>query len=130
MTHLRIEQNTGLTEEVNASIIAKLYELAISGDLDETSDLKGRLHSSVARDMHVSYLNNHFEDLTILADSLYITFEDPEVDRVLSNVWGDGNGITNAQISTKTGLALFKSNTAVHTFPELGNFTTIRSIGA
>jgi hypothetical protein len=117
-----------------------LYELAISGDLDNTSDLKGRLHSNVARDTHVSYLNNHFEDLTVLTDLLYITFEDPEVDRILSSSWGDGNGITNLQIATKTTLRFspftdsvtgrtpFISNTTVRTFPELGNFTTIKNI--
>lgn len=70
MTHLYIEQSTGLTEEVNSSIISKLYELAISGDLDETSDLKGRLHSSTAIDTQVAYLNDKFDDLYITADTL------------------------------------------------------------
>lgn len=140
MTHLYIEQNTGLTEEVNSSIISKLYELAISGDLDETSDLKGRLHSTVARDNHVAYLNEHFEDLTVTADLLYITFADPEVDRVLSNWWGDGTGITSAQMATKTELNFssvdsitdrkpFINNTSIRTFNELGRFTTIKTIG-
>ena len=69
MTHLYIEQNTGSTEEVNASIISKLYELASSGDLDNTSDLKGRLHSSTAKEEHVTYLNNNFDELYISVDS-------------------------------------------------------------
>ena len=68
MTHLYIEQNTGLTEEVNSSIISKLYELAISGDLDETSDLKGRLHSTSGYGDQVSYLNTNFSDLYINVD--------------------------------------------------------------
>lgn len=68
MTHLYIEQNTGLTEEVNSSIISKLYELAISGDLDETSDLKGRLHSTTGYGNQVEYLNNSFPDLHIQVD--------------------------------------------------------------
>lgn len=46
MTHLYIEQDTGSTEEVTSAIISKLYALASSGDLDNTSDLKGRLHSA------------------------------------------------------------------------------------
>lgn len=70
MTHLYIEQNTGQTEEVNASIIAKLYELASSGDLDQTSNLKGRLHTNIAQDIHVSYLNDNFNELYINADEL------------------------------------------------------------
>jgi hypothetical protein len=44
MTHLKIIQNNTLadTEEVSQEIIQKLYDLAISGDLD--SEMKGRLH--------------------------------------------------------------------------------------
>lgn len=127
MTHLYIEQNTGLTEEVNSSIISKLYELAISGDLDETSDLKGRLHSTTARDAHVAYLNANYSDLYISADNIYITFADPEVDRVLSQTWGDGTGITLATLSTKTRIStsMFRGNTVIETFDELGQFDNI-----
>jgi len=69
MTHLYIEQATDKTEEVNSSIISKLYELAISGDLDNTSNLKGRLHSNTAKEKHVTYLNNNFDELYISADA-------------------------------------------------------------
>lgn len=69
MTHLYIEQNTGLTEEVSSSIISKLYELAISGDLDETSDLKGRLHSTTGYGDQVSYLMANFPNLYIDVDT-------------------------------------------------------------
>ena len=139
MTHLYIEQN-GITEEVTSSVISKLYELASSGTLDGTSNLKGRLHTTIAKDIHVSYLNETFEDLYITADDVYITFADPEVERVLSTFWGNGTGVTNTQIATKTELNFsgqdsvtghkpFVSNTTVRTFPELGRFTTIKSIG-
>lgn len=140
MTHLYIEQNTGQTEEVNASIISKLYELASSGDLDNTSDLKGRLHSSTGRDVHINYLNNNFSDLYVSADDVYITFADPEVDRVLSTFWGDGNGVTAAQMATHTNLGFsstdlvtgkrpFLDNTNITSFNELGNFPSIKKIG-
>lgn len=129
MTHLYIEQNTGLTEEVNSSIIAKLYELAVNGNLDASSDLKGRLHSSVARDVHVAYLNANYPDLHISADKLYITFEDPEVDRVLSQQWGDGSGVTIEDANVRTSIGnYFKNNTSINTFTELGRFLTITTI--
>jgi len=38
MTHLRIEQNNGVIEEVNSSVITKLYEIAHAG-LDVSSNL-------------------------------------------------------------------------------------------
>ena len=130
MTHLYIEQNTGLTEEVNSSIIAKLYELAISGDLDASSDLKGRLHSVIARDTHVAYLNANYPDLHISADKLYISFEDQEVDRVLSQQWGDGSGVSTEDVNVHTSIGnYFKNNTSINTFTELGRFLTITTIG-
>lgn len=92
MTHLYIEQATDRTEEVNSSIISKLYELAISGDLDNTSDLKGRLHTTVCKDIHYNYLNNNFDELYISADTLSITFEDPDVESAVASYLGtDGN---------------------------------------
>lgn len=95
MTHLYIEQNTGLTEEVNSSIISKLYELAISGDLDETSDLKGRLHSTRAKRIEVQYLTSMFSELYITADIYYKHFVDPAVAEFFAKCpAGDGSGIT------------------------------------
>lgn len=129
MTHLYIEQNTGLTEEVNSSIISKLYELAISGDLDASSDLKGRLHSTVARDVHVAYLNANYPDLHVSADKLYISFEDAEVDRILSQQWGDGSGVSIEDANVRTSIGnYFKNNTSINTFTELGRFLTITTI--
>ncbi len=131
MTHLYIEQNTGLTEEVNSSIISKLYELAVNGDLDASSDLKGRLHSSVARDVHVAYLNANYPDLHVSADKLYITFEDAEVDRILTQKFGDGVGVTEMDMLSVTNIADgtgFANNTTIQTFNELGRFSTIKTL--
>lgn len=94
MTHLYIEQNTGLTEEVNSSIISKLYELAISGDLDETSDLKGRLHSGYGYGVEVQYLTETFLDLYITLDKSYIKFADAAILDKMKMYIGDGNGAT------------------------------------
>jgi hypothetical protein len=116
MTHLYIEQATDKTEEVNSSIISKLYELAISGDLDNTSDLKGRLHSTSARDIHVAYLNTNYPDLHISADKVYITFEDAEVDRILTQKFGDGVGVTETDMLGVTGISTstgFADNTTI-----------------
>lgn len=66
--HLYIEQNTDITETVDSAVIKKLYELAVGG-LDETSDLKGRLHSASGYEDQVSYLNTNFPDLYISVDN-------------------------------------------------------------
>ena len=76
-----------------------MYELAVSGDLDETSDLKGRLHSSAARDIHMNYLNTNFDNLYITADKVYLTFTDPQVEQIILNQgWGDGVGVTSQDL--------------------------------
>lgn len=128
ITHLYIEQN-GITEEVNSQIIEKLYNLASSGDLDGTSNLKGRLHSSVARDIHVAYLNETFDDLYITADKLYITFTDPQVEQIILNQgWGDGIGVTSqdlGQITTFSGSVFGNSNiTSFNEYKYFANATT------
>lgn len=103
MTHLYIEQNTGLTEEVNSSIISKLYELAISGDLDNTSDLKGRLHSTSGYGDQVSYLNTNFSDLYINVDKPYIRFQDPIAQQwCVTNFSTDGIGCSISDLAAVT----------------------------
>ena len=105
-----------------------MYELAISGDLDNTSDLKGRLHSSTAKDVAVTYLNEHFTDLHISADALYLSFVDPEVERVLAAKYGDGTGVTNVNMAGVTSINYdtgFNGNKTITSFPELKKFTNL-----
>lgn len=103
MTHLYIEQNTGLTEEVNSSIISKLYELAISGDLDNTSDLKGRLHSTRGYDTEVTYLNEHFSDLHISVDKALLLFKDMTLCNALVNSLSQTSYSWSQQIAADQG---------------------------
>lgn len=100
MTHLYIEQN-GITEEVTSSVISKLYELASSGTLDGTSDLKGRLHSTSGFQSQISYLCNKYENLTITADKQYVEFEDPVVQDFLTNYIGDGTGVSTTDMQRR-----------------------------
>ena len=150
MTHLYIEQATDKTEEVNSSIISKLYELAISGNLDNTSDLKGRLHSSTAKEKHVTYLNNNFDELYISADIQYISFDDPDVETYMKRYIGDNDGVTLSDIQTfvasgrifgadyanphtgRNGRFTESSNErqSINTFDELSLFTGLTSLGS
>lgn len=135
MTHLYIEQDTGSTEEVTSAIISKLYELAISGNLDNTSDLKGRLHSTAAREDHITYFSTHYPDLYITADKQYISFADPIIENYLKSTWGDGVGVQLSDAANYTVLSFqesgsqhFENNTQITSFNELGRFKTIKEI--
>ena len=112
MTHLKIEQNTTGTEEVNKNIISKLYELASSGDLDNTSDLKGRLHATVAYKSQVDYLTEQFEDLTITTDDRYIDFVSKSIERNLAAAYGDGTGV---YYNNRASITQFQKNTHTET---------------
>jgi hypothetical protein len=83
-----------------------LYELAISGDLDETSDLKGRLHSEYAHRIQAEYLNATYPDLYISIDNYTIPFEDPNMITYLNGIGVGSNGmVTEAQAAAATVVA-------------------------
>lgn len=124
MTHLKIEQN-GITEEVNSQIIEKLYNLASSGDLDGTSDLKGRLHTTIGYRQPISYLNTMYPDLYISADEFAIPFEDPNMLQYLLDKGIGSNGmITESQAAAVTSVSN-APNTTITKFNEFKYFTSI-----
>lgn len=106
MTHLRIEQDDGSVQHVNNSVITKLYEFAISGDLDQNSNLIGNLHVSGTYREYKNYLEQQFNStnnkgpLYINADVYYKSFVDPNAAKFFANCpAGDGSGITETQWS-------------------------------
>ena len=63
-------------------------------------------------------------------DITYMPFADAEVLRVLLQHWGDGVGLTTAQVQAITSIGTyFRSNTAIVSFNEFGEFTGVTSIG-
>ena len=118
MTHLRIEQNNGVIEEVSSSIITKLYEIAHAG-LDVSSNLQGRLHTPIAYRYEIQYLTSTYPNLYISADDYAIPFEDPKMVTYLNSIGVGSNGmITEAQAAAATIVAN-SANTEVTKFNEL-----------
>lgn len=129
--HLYIEQNTGLTENVSSSVVKKLYELAVGGTLDATSDLKGTLHTTIAAANHKSYLEGMFPDLHITADEYSLTFDDPEMERICVAKWGSNGAVTANQLAavTNVGWDTFTNNTTLTKATDLIYFTGITGRG-
>lgn len=144
MTTLTIEQGNNI-EIVSSAVIQKLYETALNST---NVTLSGNLQCDHCFENAYDYLTGYitegvkrFPNLAIsVTGAQYISFADPEIQRVLSNWWGDGTGITAIQMATKTELTFsstdsvtsrkpFINNTSVRTFNELGRFTTIKTIG-
>ena len=127
MSHLKIEQNTSSVEVISSTIIDKLYELAQSGTLDSSSDLKGNLQVAHAYEDAVTYLTTNYANLQInVTGGAYIRFADSAVASVCATNWGDGTGITTIQAAVVTTFSdKFKSNSSIKTFSELKLFINI-----
>lgn len=131
MTHLKVEQNNTVIEQIDGEVIEKLYQLAFSGDLDGSSNLVGRLHTTATYQEYINLLTQKFPDLYINADKYYIMFADPTVEQILlSRNVGDGTGIIQQDLSnirTFSGDWFYGSN--ITSFPELQYFNP-SSIGS
>ena len=130
MTHLKIEQNNSAIEQVSSAVITKLYELATSGELDQSSNLVGRLHTDATYQQYIDRIRNNYPDLYITSDKTYFAFQDPEVLRLMSTTFGDGNGVTDLQLLNISSLNdIFKENTDIVSFNELKDITGVTVLG-
>ena len=132
MTHLRIEQNNGVIEEVGSNLIKTLYNIAIGG-LDNTSNLQGRLHVINSYRKYITKLTTDYPNLYIAADNYYMAFDDPAVESVFANGdYGDGIGITEANANRITKLTqssgFFRNNKSIEHFDELSQFVNLKMI--
>lgn len=131
MTHLKIEQNNGVIEEVGSNLIKTLYDIAIGG-LDNTSNLQGRLHVINSYRKYITKLTTDYPNLYIAADNYYMAFDDPAIESIFANGdYGDGVGITEANTNRITKLTLysgFRNNTSIEHFDELSQFVNLKTI--
>lgn len=127
MEHIKIIQGNTLadTEEVSKEIIQKLYDFAVSGDLDASSEMKGRLHLTAGYRAQAEYLHQMFPNLIISIDDYIIPFEDPKMLAYLNSIGVGSDGvITEADAAAATVVAN-SQNTEVTKFNELKYFTGI-----
>lgn len=112
--HLEIVQPKSSRETVSVQIINKLYSLAYSNPnqgivsvLDNTSTISGAVSLYAANKKRVEYLagtngvggNGRFPDLLIYCTTYYIDFMDDAFATVCANVYGNGEGVTSADIA-------------------------------
>ena len=131
MTHLKVEQGTGTIEQVDKSVIAKLYESLANNTLDQSSNLQGRIHTSATYQEYIDYIRAKYPDLYITSDNIYIKFADSAVENVLKTAIGDGIGVTIAQAQATTNSQisnLFSKNTNITQFDELRFFTSVTNM--
>lgn len=145
MTHLRIENQNSNTEIVSAAIIQKLYNLALGIEesleegelLSDYVSLNGNLQANHVYKSAHDYLTGNlpdsntkrFPNLTLnITGGIYIEFEDPVVEQICATTWGDGIGITLAQVQSVTSSNnVFRNNVNITSFDEFQYFTGFTS---
>lgn len=136
MNNLKIQQGNNI-EIVNANIISKLYEIALSIPEPQSGEedgvyLSGNLQTAYAYHSNVNYLTTRFPELFInVTNSYYIDFQDSAVYNILKSAGiGDGSGITEAQAAAVTNQqvnGIFYGNTDITHFDEFVLFTNINN---
>lgn len=118
--HLEITQSTGQTETLQnnfgVSVVNALYQLAVNG-LDETSTVSGRISLYAASKEKVEYLagtngvggNGVFPNLYIICSTYYVDFLDNAFGQVCADLYGDGYGVTQAQLLSVSNLDSLKA---------------------
>lgn len=112
--HLEIVQPKSSREAVSVQIINKLYSLAYSNPdqgivsiLDNTSTISGAVSLYAANKKRVEYLagangvggDGRFPDLLIYCTTYYIDFMDDAFATVCADLYGNGEGVTSADIA-------------------------------
>lgn len=144
MNKLVITQDNSRTEyPVPNAVITALYNIGKDDDQNQSltegvdttnnnrpvSTVSGSIRVATAYAHHLQYIAVKYPNLSITADSTYIYFADPEVERVLLAAGiGDGTGITMQDAATANiNRTIFANNTDIVSFNELPLFTRMNS---
>lgn len=75
-------------------------------------------------------LKEYYPNLALeFSGGFYIRFKDPKVQEICIANWGDGEGITSAQMASVTSVGtVFKGNTEITEFPEFEKFKNVKTI--
>lgn len=139
MNKLVITQDNSRTEyPVPNAVITALYNIGKDDDQNQSltegvdttnnnrpvSTVSGSIRVATAYAHHLQYIAVKYPNLSITADSTYIYFADPEVERVLLAAGiGDGVGISISAAANATIGTALRGNTTITSFNEFSYFT-------
>ena len=93
MNTLKIQNTSGITENIKYKTINKLYDLLKNITLTNSHSLQGRLEAIHAHKTPVMFLTQNFNKLFInITDEYYIEFSDNNVKKMMSELYGDSYG--------------------------------------
>lgn len=131
MTHLKIQQSDSAIEQVSSAVIAKLYELATSGTLDNTSYLQGRLHTPATYQSYIDSIRAEYPDVYITSDKYYLYLGDATFTQIMATRYGDGTGcilsdLSSVSVPMEDAWGGLSGNTSITDATGLKYFTSIR----
>lgn len=92
-------------ENVSSALVAYLYNLANTNQLDSNSNLVGNLYVPGTYQAYIDKLTTDYTDLHITAGKIYVPFTDPEFGRIMMQyVSSDGIGVSTTDISSITSI--------------------------
>lgn len=92
--------------------------------LDGTLTINSPVYSDT-----LELVTQYYPNLEFAATVFYVRFADTEVNRVVAQNWGDGNGTTVEQIKAITDIGTkFSGNTLIETFDEFEKFVGVTSL--
>lgn len=135
MTNLTIQQSTSSVENVSAQLIDKLYRLALTSKVEDSSNtltisLQGNISATAAYEDAIIYLRAKFPNLTINVPETgyYARFTDPVFGQACVTKYStDGIGVTKAQLAAVSNPSNLITSNSVWT-SSLGDKTAVTSL--
>ncbi len=125
-------------QNVASSFINKLYKIIERYNIygEENIDLK---NSNIVGEVtmanpvykeEVDEIRTHFPNLIVHADDYYVKFEDPNAEAACVQLWGDGIGVSQANLAAVKSIPAqaFGPSTGIEHFPEFKYFTNVTTI--
>lgn len=126
--HLEIKQ-TALQENVSSAVIDKLYHLTYEDSTlgidpvvdSQRGDIVGNIVSPAAFEDAVEFLRSKFGpdvennieglNIDVINNNYYLRLKDPVIENILVSTYGDGIGVTRAQLAAVTDSVYYNDNT-------------------
>lgn len=124
-------------QNIPAGVIEKLYNLTfttVGGVETLRQDAPTTLIGTVSLagptyQEYVTSLTTQYSQFHVNGNGYYVLFEDPIVKQLCATTWGDGTGVTTAQLGSVSKIkpSPFKGNTNIVKFNEFQYFTGLTS---
>lgn len=127
MTHLRIEQNEGVVEYVDSSVVEELYDKS----KNSSNNFIGTINVPACYKEQALYLTTTYPNFHIQSQDYWVWFQDKEFETYISGIAGSGGHITETQAKQVTSWYYTFRNSFQNKefeYVDFSSFTNMKSI--